>query len=192
MKWGDYIFLFLIFSLVIIYLCALFSIYSVTPSLRETLILEYGTQFFTISGMWELGLTYLDHCLESGKGSQIILLSRLPLVTDHQANKIIRAAMARGLQEVGKLIVMVLNKLFNLFFINIFLVTTICKVRGMLYLTRGRLGNALAWALKSQDKEFATHLADKFLRVSLCTGIKYLNINIFNKYYFSPTMKKLL
>lgn len=41
----------------------------------------------------------------------------------------------------------------------------------MLYLNRGRLGNALAWALKSQDREFATHIADKFLRVSIIKSI---------------------
>lgn len=29
---------------------------------------------------------------------------------------------------------------------------------------RGRLGNALAWALKAQDGSFATYIADQFLK----------------------------
>lgn len=29
---------------------------------------------------------------------------------------------------------------------------------------RGRLGNALAWALKAQDGDFATYIADQFLK----------------------------
>lgn len=75
---------------------------SVTNELRETLVLEYGTQLFSLPGMWETGLSYLDHCPESGKATQILLLSSLPLTTDHQTSKIVRAAMNRGLQEVGK------------------------------------------------------------------------------------------
>lgn len=40
----------------------------------------------------------------------------------------------------------------------------------MLSLKRKRLGNALAWALKSQDGTFTSFLADKFLKTYVETG----------------------
>lgn len=46
----------------------------------------------------------------------------------------------------------------------------ICRVQGMLSLKRKRLGNALAWALKSQDGIFTSFLADKFLKKYVETG----------------------
>lgn len=37
-------------------------------------------------------------------------------------------------------------------------------------LSRGRLGNALTWALKSQDGPFTSYLADKFLKEYIASG----------------------
>lgn len=52
----------------------------------------------------------------------------------------------------------------------IFSVQSVCKVQGMISLKRGRLGNALAWALKSQDGNFTSYLAEAFLREYCSSG----------------------
>lgn len=53
---------------------------------------------------------------------------------------------------------------------ELFTAQSICKVQGMLALKRNRLGNALTWALKSQDGPFTAFLADKFLQMYVKTG----------------------
>lgn len=57
--------------------------------------------------------------------------------------------------------------IFNKYLIKnfcIFLVTSICKIQGIKCIKQGRLGNALAWALKAQDSGFITYIADQFLK----------------------------
>lgn len=39
-----------------------------------------------------------------------------------------------------------------------------CKIQGIKSIQQGRLGNALAWALKAQDSSFTTYIADQFLK----------------------------
>lgn len=46
----------------------------------------------------------------------------------------------------------------------------ICKAQGMISMKRGRLGNALTWALQSQDGPFTSFLADKFLQEYIKSG----------------------
>ncbi|XP_034942679.1 nuclear pore complex protein Nup85 [Chelonus insularis] len=50
-------------------------------------------------------------------------------------------------------------------------VTSICKIQGIKSIRRGRLGNALAWAIKAQDGAFATYIADQFLKQYAEEGI---------------------
>lgn len=45
-----------------------------------------------------------------------------------------------------------------------FLVRSLCKIQGIKCIRRGRIGNALAWAIKAQDGVFATYIADEFLK----------------------------
>lgn len=47
----------------------------------------------------------------------------------------------------------------------------------MISLNRNRLGNALTWALKSQDPNFTSYLADKFLREYSARG-ELINIDL--------------
>lgn len=52
-----------------------------------------------------------------------------------------------------------------MFFLNIFsLVSTVCRVKGIQSLQSGRKGEALCWAIRGQDSEFATILGDLFLK----------------------------
>lgn len=48
--------------------------------------------------------------------------------------------------------------------IFVLLVSSICKVKGMLSLQKSRIGEALFWAIRGQDSAFATCLGDMFLK----------------------------
>ena len=50
------------------------------------------------------------------------------------------------------------------------LTTSICKVMGMKCLHQSQLGNAMTWALRSQDSTFTTYLADKLLKLYCESG----------------------
>merc|ERR1719414_1582951 len=43
--------------------------------------------------------------------------------------------------------------------------TSVCKIMGMKALNNDQLGNAMIWALRSQDSGFTTFLADKLLKL---------------------------
>ncbi|KAI4457128.1 frount protein-related [Holotrichia oblita] len=111
--------------------------------LRESFLLDYGTLLMGHNSLWQVGLTYLDNCPTDGLNTIELLLPRIELKSEARIQKIIREAGKRDLLQV---------------------VQSICKVQGVISLKRGRLGNALTWALKSQDPNFTSFLADKYLR----------------------------
>ncbi|XP_056643715.1 nuclear pore complex protein Nup85 [Diorhabda sublineata] len=110
--------------------------------LRESFILDYGVTLMGHQSLWQVGLTYLDNCPSNGLQVIELLLPRIFINSEAKAQKIIREAKNRDLNNV---------------------VHSICKIQGMQSMRRGRLGNALSWALKSQDGPFTSFLADKFL-----------------------------
>ncbi|XP_044758676.1 nuclear pore complex protein Nup85 [Coccinella septempunctata] len=112
-------------------------------AVQESFILNYGTMLMSHKSLWQVGLSYLDHCSETGLHAIQLLLPRLPLETELKCHKIIREAQKRGLSHIVHLL---------------------CKIQGMKNVKMGRLGTALTWALKSQDSTFVSLLADKFLR----------------------------
>jgi nuclear pore complex protein Nup85 len=111
--------------------------------LRESFLIDYGSLLMGHKSMWQVGLSYLDHCPRDGLEVAKLLLTRLPLDSELRTQKIIREALKRDLPETAQ---------------------SICKVQGMICKKRGRLGHALAWALKSQDSAIVSYLSDKFLR----------------------------
>ncbi|KAG5892368.1 hypothetical protein JTB14_035982 [Gonioctena quinquepunctata] len=117
--------------------------------LRESFILDYGMTLMGHKSLWQVGLTYLDHCPNDGLHVIELLLPRIPIDTESKAQKVVREAKNRELTSV---------------------VQSICKVQGMTSMRRGRLGNALSWALKSQDGPFTSFLSDKFLKDYLKHG----------------------
>lgn len=52
--------------------------------------------------LWQVGLSYLDHCPNDGLGVIELLLSRIPLDSEAKTHKIIREAKIRDLDNVGK------------------------------------------------------------------------------------------
>ncbi|XP_019867827.2 nuclear pore complex protein Nup85 [Aethina tumida] len=114
-----------------------------SEKLRESFLLDYGTMLMGHKSLWQVGLDYLDRCPNDGPGAIELLLPRIPLEDEAKTRKVLREAKIRKLDHVAQ---------------------SICKVQGVKSLRRGRLGNALSWALKSQDGPFTSYLADKFLQ----------------------------
>lgn len=76
---------------------------SASDKLRESFVLDYGTTLIGHSSLWEVGLSYLDFCPNSGIHAIELLLARIPFNTEIKANKLIREAKNRELSHVGKL-----------------------------------------------------------------------------------------
>lgn len=115
----------------------------VTAQLHESLILEYGNTLMGHHSLWQCGASYLIHCPMQGLSRLEILLQSLRMGSEARVNKIIAIARDNNMHHV---------------------VTSVCKIQGMKCIKQGRLGNALAWALKAQDSGFTTYIADKFLK----------------------------
>lgn len=113
-------------------------------SLREFLLLEYATCLMTHNSLWQVGVLYFDQCPVQGKHRLELLLERVPLVTEKKAEKVLAIAHDRGMISVS---------------------TSVCKIMGMKALNNDQLGNAMIWALRSQDSAFTTFLADKLLKL---------------------------
>ncbi|KAG8231483.1 hypothetical protein J437_LFUL000200 [Ladona fulva] len=101
------------------------------------------------SNLHQVGVSYLDHCPTEGEACLNLLLPRVPLTSEKRALKVIQIAKQRDLRHI---------------------VLSTCKVMGKRALARKQYGLALAWALRSQDAGFATHLADRFLEGYSASG----------------------
>ncbi|XP_069690987.1 nuclear pore complex protein Nup85 isoform X1 [Periplaneta americana] len=133
----------------LLYLCGCLKITDnqqtdVTAKLVEHLLLDYGTLLMCHHSLWQVGVSYLDCCSVEGRACMEALLPTLPLESEKRALKIIQVARERDLHHI---------------------VASICKVMGMRAYQQHRLGNALTWALRSQDAGFTTYLATKFLEL---------------------------
>ncbi|XP_050433032.1 nuclear pore complex protein Nup85 [Adelges cooleyi] len=112
----------------------------ITPN--EQYLLDYGTFLMSHHSLWQAGITYLDNCSTLGKEYLTILLSKLSVTSELRVTKIFHYAISRRLHNV---------------------VSSVCKVKGMLSLQKSRVGEALSWAIRGQDSAFATHIGDLFL-----------------------------
>lgn len=110
--------------------------------LRETLLRDYAVCLFSHQSLWRVGVLYLDYCPTVGGATIEHLLSRLPCQSEYKAMKLLSLAEERKLTAVS---------------------TSICRVMGRRSLSNGRLGAAVAWAVKAQDASLATHAADAVL-----------------------------
>lgn len=52
--------------------------------------------------LWQVGLTYLDHCPNDGLQVIELLLPRIHMDTEAKAQKVVREAKNRELNNVGK------------------------------------------------------------------------------------------
>lgn len=96
--------------------------------------------------MWLIGIDYLESSSSEGVGAIELLLPRIPIANERQAQKIIAVAKAKGFLEVER---------------------ELCRVQAVRSLSNMRFGNALEWAIRSHDNIFVTAVADRFLDVSV-------------------------
>jgi nuclear pore complex protein Nup85 len=69
--------------------------------LSESFLIDYGSLLMGHKSMWQVGLSYLDHCPRDGLEVAKLLLTKLPLDSELRTQKIIREALKRDLPETG-------------------------------------------------------------------------------------------
>ena len=114
-----------------------------SAQLRETLLRDYALCLFSHQSLWTIGVLYLDHCPATGLATLETLLTRLPCQSEYKVAKILAIAERRKLTSVS---------------------ASVCRVSGRRALNHGRLGAAVAWAVRAQDGFLATHAADAVLK----------------------------
>lgn len=115
---------------------------------RDSLIFDFGTNLMSNNSFWQFGINYLEYCNE-GQAARELLIARIPFKTDKEAAKIISAV--RRLEAPH-------------------LETQICRVMAQNSIANGRYGNALHWAIRSNDKVYITSVVDYFLHHYTKTG----------------------
>jgi nuclear pore complex protein Nup85 len=114
-----------------------------SSQLREMLIREYALCLFSHESLWSVGVLYLDNCPTLGLPTLEVVLPRIPCQSEYKFARILAIAERRKLTTVA---------------------SSICRVIGRRALNNGRLGAAVAWAVRAQDSFLATHAADAVLK----------------------------
>lgn len=117
--------------------------------LRTSLLFEFGSSLMSHDSMWIIGMDYLEHSSSDGLRAVEYLLSHVPIRNEKQAMRIISAARNKKLTKVER---------------------GICRVMASRSLNNNRFGNALEWALRSQDYLLVTSMADMILMNYCKTG----------------------
>lgn len=118
---------------------------SVTATLRQSLVHDFGSALMARDSLWLIGSDYLANCGPTGLGALELQLTRVHVANERQAHKVLAVAKAHGFAEAER---------------------ELCRVQATRSLQRERLGNALEWAIRSGDNVFVTAVADRFLDVS--------------------------
>lgn len=78
------------------------SVYRVAEGLREDLLLQYGSLLASHRSLWQLGLSYLDHCPRLGRAKVELILPSIPQCSEIKTLRIIREAEKRNMKNIGK------------------------------------------------------------------------------------------
>lgn len=119
--------------------------FSLTTQLRDALVFDYGTTLMAREDTWIQGIEYVEQATE-GRTALELCLSRVPLKDETVAEEVIRQCQLRNYPRVE---------------------SEVCKVMARKALSEDMLGDALVWAIKSQNNLFVASVADIFLNVSL-------------------------
>lgn len=85
------------FTLVIlIFLCS-----GLPQKLDEELLLDYGTLLMSHRSLWQVGITYLDHCPTQGQARLELLLPKIQLTSLARTQKVIQIAVERDMPQIG-------------------------------------------------------------------------------------------
>ncbi|XP_030379177.1 nuclear pore complex protein Nup75-like [Scaptodrosophila lebanonensis] len=120
------------------------------PSLRQSMLLEFGSYLMTSLNLWQLGIDYLDSCGQEGYKAIETILSHIPLKSERLSLKLIALAKQRNLADVEQ---------------------TICKVLARRCYDEQRFSSALEWAIRSKDPVLVNGITDFILKNYSETGI---------------------
>lgn len=115
---------------------------------RNSLIFDFGTTLMSRRSFWKFGMNYLGYCTD-GFVARELLLAHVPFNTDKEASKLISAAQrihATGIEQ------------------------QICRVMTQKCIRNARHGNALHWAIRSNDQAYIRSVVDCFLQHYTKTG----------------------
>lgn len=150
--------------------------YRFGQNLRDSLLFDFGALLMSKDSFWVFGIDYLEQCSTEGVAAIELFLSKMSIKNEKHAMKIINIAKNKGLVEVGKLMEYeILQEVKFKSKISI-LEKELCRVQAIKSFNNGRYGNALDWALRSQDNSYVTSIADLFLRV--CQTFKFLKLTL--------------
>lgn len=121
--------------------CPLFSL---TSQLRDALVFDYGSTLLARDDVWVQGVEYLEQAAD-GRTALELCLSKVHLTDETVAEDVIRQCQMRNYPAVE---------------------SEVCKVMARKALHEDMLGDALVWAIKSQNNLFVASVADIFLNVS--------------------------
>lgn len=115
---------------------------------RDSLIFDFGTTLMSRKSFWNFGVNYLEHCT-NGPAARELLLARVPFDTDKDASKLMSTAKRINAPSVEQ---------------------HICRVMTQKSLLNARYGNALHWAIRSNDQVYIRSVVDHFLQHYTETG----------------------
>uniref|UniRef100_A0A336M568 Nuclear pore complex protein Nup85 n=1 Tax=Culicoides sonorensis TaxID=179676 RepID=A0A336M568_CULSO len=115
---------------------------------RDSLIFDFGTALMARKSFWNFGLNYLEYCSD-GPAARELLLLRIPFKTDKEASKLISAARRINSPQCEQ---------------------QICRVMTKLSINNERYGDALHWAIRSNDQVYIRSVVDVFLHHYTETG----------------------
>lgn len=118
---------------------------SLTTQLRDALVFDYGSTLLAREDVWVQGIEYLEQATE-GRTALELCLSKVHLKDEAVAEEVIRQCQVRNYPGVE---------------------SEVCKVMARKALNENMLGDALVWAIKSQNNLFVAAVSDIFLNVSM-------------------------
>lgn len=116
---------------------------SLTTQLRDALVFDYGSTLLAREDVWVQGIEYMEQAAE-GRTALEVCLSKVHLKDETLAEEVIRQCQLRNYPAVD---------------------SEVCKVMARKALNESMLGDALVWAIKSQNNLFVAAVADIFLGV---------------------------
>lgn len=105
---------------------------------------DYGSTLLAREDVWVHGIEYMEQATD-GRCALELCLSKVNLKDEIVAEEVIRQCQLRNFPAVE---------------------SDVCKVMSRMALSENQLGDALIWAIKSQNNIFVAAVADIFLNVS--------------------------
>lgn len=140
---------------------------SLTNQLRDALVFDYGSTLLAREDVWVQGIEYMEQATD-GRTALELCLSRVDLKDATVAEEVIRQCQLRNYPAVE---------------------SEVCKVMSRKALNDNLLGDALVWAIKSQNNLFVAAVADIFLNVRIFK-MEFKSSSLMRYCFFRSSVKK--